>query len=97
MWNSNKKSNSKLPFFIDSECYQEPPPPPPEPPPENPPPEDDELEGLDVIDVWAVVIVELINVEKLCTSNADGLSYQVGSWSEIASNFLIHLSDTPKT
>lgn len=47
--------------------YQELPPPPPEPPPENPPPEEPpepELEGLDVIEVFTLVIVLFIKVPK---------------------------------
>ena len=47
--------------------YQELPPPPPEPPPEKPPPEEPpelELEGLDVIEVFTLVIVLFIKVPK---------------------------------
>ena len=53
--------------------YQELPPPPPEPPPENPPPEEPpepELEGLDVIEVFTLVIVLFIKVPKEWTENA---------------------------
>lgn len=86
--------------------YQEPPPPPPEPPPDKPPPEEppppledppEELDGLDDIALWAESIVEFINVPKEETSKPLELSYQDGACNDIDSNFLIHLSDTPKT
>ena len=79
--------------------YQEPPPPPPEPPPDDPPPYDppDPLDGLDDITLCAEAIVEFINDPNVIVSNALGLSYQDGAFNDIDSNFLIHLSETPKT
>ena len=80
-----------------TDSYQEPPPPPPEPPPDDPPPLDESLDGLDDITLCAETIVVFINAPNETISKVLGLSYHPGACNDIASNFLIHVSDTPKT
>ena len=76
--------------------YQEPPPPPPEPPPDDPPPELLE-DGLEDIELDAVIIVEFTKFPNVAILNVLLPLYQSGDCKFIVSNFLIHLSDTPKT
>jgi len=87
-------------LYFTKKTYQDPPPPPPEPPPEEPPPEDPPpellLDGLDDIAVVAEAIVVLINVPNVCVLNPAGESYQSGACRAMLSNWLIHVSDTPK-
>ena len=52
---------------------------------------------FDDITLWADDMVELTNESKVSMLKSDGLSYQDGAAREIASNFLIHLSETPNT
>lgn len=79
--------------------YHELPPPPPEPPPEKPPPDEllELLDGLEDITLWADTIVELKAVPKDITSKTLVPSYHDGADIEMDSNFLIQVSETPKT
>ena len=56
--------------------------------------DDDELKD---VEGTVEAIANLLNVPKEETSKPLELSYQDGACNDIDSNFLIHLSDTPKT
>ena len=91
--------------------YQEPPPPPPEPPPEELPPEkpdpplflelklEEVKESDEAIKLDDEVKSELIKLFKATISVRLELlqEYQSTGWTSIDSNFLIHLSERPRT
>ena len=80
--------------------YQDLPPPPPEPRPDEPPPEllpEPPDDGLELMELVADLIVEFTKEPNDLLENPVLPEYQFGGGMVIVSNFLIHLSETPKT